>query len=59
MVRVGDEDAIFVWGQLLPVLLLLAKVSWIGYGNPKSSKLIHLHQLLLEININYSRYIFL
>ena len=27
MVRVGDEDAIVVWGQLLPVLLLLAKVS--------------------------------
>ena len=27
MVRVGDEDAIVVWGQLLPVLLLLSKVS--------------------------------
>ena len=26
MVRVGDEDAIVVWGQLLSLLLLLAKV---------------------------------
>ena len=27
MVHVGDDDAIVVKGQLLPVLLLLAKVS--------------------------------